>query len=55
MHEREKDDTAQPGAGKDDAEADQRANDEADLEDEGYDESAVEHAREALRRVREAD
>jgi hypothetical protein len=55
MHERENDDTAPPGSGKDDPEADQRANDEADLEDEGYDDSAVERAREALKRVRDAD
>jgi hypothetical protein len=55
MHEREKEDPATPGSGKDDPEADERANDEADREDEGYDESAVERAREALKRVREAD
>ena len=55
MHEREDDEAARPGAGKDDPEADQRANDEADLEDEGIDKRAVEQAREQLRRVRETD
>ena len=55
MHERENDEVAEPGSAKDDAEVDQRANDDADLEDEGVDESAVEQARDALRRVRRRD
>ena len=54
MNERQNDDLAQPGAGKDDPEADQRANDDADLQDEGPDEGAVEKAREELKRVRRA-
>ena len=54
MDEREP--NAQPGDEKADPEADQRANDDADLEEsEGVDESAVEHARDELKRVREAE
>ena len=50
----ENDRAAQPGDAKDDPEADQRANDDVDLQDEGPDDNAVEKAREALKRVREA-